>query len=443
MASGAWASGAWRNAHLDRALRHRFGLVKTKRSSPSGSVFGSFTRGFVEEYYLSSAASANGLTRFRESEPLPSMVVSQYHSANALRTPAIIAALADAPRLTLPATPHLLSQLRGTVFACHHLTLRLDPSTDEPFDFSCEGLEFPKLRNLRIDGLDRNYVSLDDDGLTALLRRFGPSLISLDLAGLEEGEARFDWPAGLERLCLEDPEAVERLMERDNLPAVDRLEVATGVRFPSHGSEPLILARPDWAGAAGVRHLNASGWFDAAGDSRFLDQAARAFPNLESLEVWINARDGYVPVARAIPPRLERLQLQFISNPPRQEVARQFAEMACRVDSLEVTNPPPEFFSGPEWQQPSALTKLKICYHEAAKVEQLADIPALAGLEVLDIINALKPPTARTIHALARAPFARNLKALTLDCDAPNHALYAAAERHFGPRCDIYWTGES
>ena len=97
----------------------------------------------------------------------------------------------------------------------------------------------------------------------------------------------------------------------------------------------------------------------------------------------------------------------------------------------------PEIWAGDAWGRPGRLRRLATTVMPARLPEFFAR-PLLAGLEVLELYSVGLAPKAVT--ALARAPFARDLRALVLGREpGANRRFDEAALRHFGPKCDLYW----
>ena len=437
VALGGWKHDLWDEERYLRLL-HRFGLVKSRRAAESTfSPFSIFARGFVERYDISTSVAVNDFDRVRELEPLPHLQFGLGVARKSLKNPGLLSALRDAPILTLNADRRDINTLKGATLQCRHLNVVLDDLLDEA-DYAFSGIEFPNLRSLSLGGEEFDMEGIGPAALRAMLGRFGPQLRSMKLAGVEyEDEfatfAAIEWPSGLTELDLRDWDGrlARLLIARGRLPAVERLSLQIEVSATDSATDSDLLT--SWPGLAGLRHLNIGG--DIA-DSPFMRRLAAPTPALESLRLALEPGSRLDPMAW---PRLRNLSIDFPAKPS-PELVRESAALACRVESLEVQQPPAEFFAVPEWQRPSALTRLRLSYLKNEDIRRAIDLPALAGLEVLDL-NPEGGPTVSvvTMNALIRSPFARNLKALNLNHFAPGKTLKAVAEKHFGPRCDIHW----
>ena len=442
VALGDWTPDAWGTVENPfEVLRHRFGLAKSERAARATlSPLGRFVRGFVETYEISKPAAADEFERLREIEPLPHLRFGLAVFRKSIGNPATLAALCDAPILTLQFDRRTLKALRGTTFRCRRLMIELDDSFDGSSGTEFSQLDFPELRNLSIGS---EYVNCIGPGtLKSLFDRSGSRLRSLELAGIEDDDdhaafAALEWPAELDALDLRrwDLQTVGYLIEQRRLPAARR----SSLRFEARALDLDLAASPaflDWPGWAGVREFELDGDF---GDSPLLNRLASLTPDLESLFLTGDTV-GHLDV-RAWP-RLRSLSLDFagIAEEP-SGLIRGAIALAARVERLHVRYPPADFFAGPEWRANSPLTELRITCARDAEIRTLAELPALAGLEVLD----LNPEGGGTcsvgaLNALARSAFGPNLKALNINHRSPGKMLRTAAEKHFGPRCDLYWS---
>jgi hypothetical protein len=199
---------------------------------------------------------------------------------------------------------------------------------------------------------------------------------------------------------------------------------------------------PAWPNLAGLERLTVRDRHRArrsgsTTDRLWLPKLAKATPNLRA---FVTDQNLERPPAGGDWQGLEDLKVSGLTLA---QLLRQFEPLLLRLTRLDAglwatTDSDPvrlaEAAPNLKWL---ALRRL-----EGVHVARLEKAEPLAALEVLDLSTPDgSPPSAMTaahVNALARAPFARNLKALVLG-RLKNKATAAAAIKGFGPRCDAYW----
>ena len=381
-------------------LAARFGL-------PPGQSM-EFRRGFLEPICLDAAAPIDWLPQILETEP-------GFHYSTIFGRQAeprgMADALAYARRLDLILTPNSHRRIRLTrQFACRELTVLNDQRLPDD-------LSFPELRSLyaiRVAPVQTQTLLDAAPNLTAL--RISPDLVTPSSWPFFSSVR---WPESLAEIdgCLSYSvaEAIT-LIRSGRLPNLERMSLSLG------GLEGLdVLDR--WPQNVAVPHLT-------LGNGAQIAVSALIARGVRSLQIHTSMVPAGAPLADPDSwPALRKLTVWHSGLDS--------APLASGVEEYHIHAMYGDVFSGEAWHRPSRLRRLVVSAIVPELVPRLVDLPALAGLESLDLDANSHPPS--TVTAIARAPFARNLRALVLRRYNRNKKLDEAAVRHFGPRCDVYW----
>ena len=180
-----------------------------------------------------------------------------------------------------------------------------------------------------------------------------------------------------------------------------------------------------------------------------LGEVARRVPNLEELTTTIGPGESEGLLRRELWPKLERLTLS--------ERGIWGSTGVSGLDELAAGDLLPDL----RHLRASGLTEgvvrlvARLARAGALKLESLdlagldlnpQKVAALAGLDApLETLSVRcdpeTPMTAKAVNELARAGWTRTIRAINLgELSVP---AWKAAVRHFGPRCDAYWQGDT